>query len=200
MRKFFRGVVTGIMLLAMSSTAFATEPVSGTAMINVNGGSQQIPVMGSYVGESTEIVYSVEVEWTPMNFTYTAPSKGTWNPEKHEYTNPDSSQEGIWSEPATITITNHSNSEIHAALSYESERSVQGVVVKFNEPSVSIDYHDVLNTEIASADNGADGQAGAEQSKSFRVRPFGELPKIISYKTPEDTPIGTITVTITGKE
>lgn len=200
MKKIFRGIVAGIMLLTMSSTAFATELASSTATINVNGGSQQIPVMGSYVGESTEIVYSVEVEWTPMNFTYTAPSKGTWNPEKHEYTNPDSSKEGIWSEPATITITNHSNSEIHAAFRYESEREAKSVVVKFNEPSVSIDYQEVLNTEIASADNGADGKAGTQQSKSFRVRPFGELPKIISYKTPENTPIGTITVTVTGKE
>lgn len=201
MRKLLKGIAAGAMIFAMSSTAFATEIPSNTAKIEENGGSQNIPVVASYVGEDPDIVYSVEVSWTAMNFTYTVPSKGIWDPEKHEYTGADPTAQSVWSEPATITITNHSNNEVLASLGYQSLYEAKDVEVKFNDPLAGDTYESIIsNAEIASADNGVDGAAGVAQSKDFKVQPFGALPKLISYRTPEDTPIGTITVTITGKE
>lgn len=202
MRKIFRGIVTGAMIFAMSSTAFATEIPTSTAKIEENGGSQEIPVVASYVGETTEIVYDVEVEWTAMNFTYTAPSKGIWDPEKHEYTGADPTAQGVWSDPATITITNHSNSEVLAALSYQPLYNTKSVEVKFNDPLVGDTYESTIsNAEIASADNGVDGAAGVAQSKAFNVQPSGRLTKkMYNGAITTNEKIGTITVTITGKE
>src|SRR5699024_6395973 len=57
-------------------------------------GSYSAEVKGTYhPGGSGAVVYSVDIAWTDMNFTYTGAGEGTWNPETHQYSG---SSEGAW--------------------------------------------------------------------------------------------------------
>ena len=49
-------------------------------------GSYSAEVKGTYQpGGSGAVVYSVDIAWTDMSFTYTGAGEGTWNPETHQY-------------------------------------------------------------------------------------------------------------------
>ncbi|MGM9597993.1 MAG: ubiquitin-like protein [Eubacteriales bacterium] len=74
---------------------------------------------------------SVDIVWEAMDFTYTAPSQGTWNPVTHTY---DGQAAGGWSDntPA-ITVKNHSNVAVNATLGFTAD--VAGVVGTFTEAS-----------------------------------------------------------------
>lgn len=86
--------------------------VAMAATINSAGGTDSHAVYGTYQPEGeVATVYSVDVSWGSMEFTYTdgAVSK-TWNPSTHQYT--ESVGEGSWSNQDganKVTVTNRSN-------------------------------------------------------------------------------------------
>ena len=95
-------------------------------------GNYNIEIVGTYAaGQIADEIISVNVAWDAMDFTYTAPSQGTWNPVTHTY---DGATEGGWSNntPA-ITVTNHSNVAVKATLGFGPV--VDGVVGTFTEAS-----------------------------------------------------------------
>ena len=124
MKKFLSVILALVIALSLSVTAFAAT----------NDGTQdtEITVNGSFVsGTAGSSVISVDITWDAMDFTYTAPSQGTWNPATHAY---DGQTEGGWSDntPA-ITVTNHSNVAVNATLGFTPD--VAGVVGTFTEAS-----------------------------------------------------------------
>ena len=78
-------------------------------------GKYNIEISGTYTpGAVADEIISADIAWDAMDFTYTAPSQGTWNPANHTY---EGATAGGWSDntPA-ITVTNHSNAAINATL------------------------------------------------------------------------------------
>ena len=69
-------------------------------------------------GSGAEAVYSVNVTFGAMTFTYTDAAAGSWNPETHEYVG---ATEAAWScaEGANVvTVTNHSNAAVAVTVTY----------------------------------------------------------------------------------
>ena len=82
-------------------------------------------VQAVYSDVSTkDTVYSVDVAWGAMEFTYTKTGENVWNPDTHQYTESDA---GTWSANGnTITVTNHSNVALNANLSESLEKGLSG--------------------------------------------------------------------------
>ena len=145
MKKLFATLLAVAMLASMSVTAFAAT----------NDGTQdtEITVNGSFVsGTAGAETISVDVEWDAMDFTYTAPSQGTWNPANHTY---EGATAGGWSDntPA-ITVKNHSNVAVNATLGFKAD--VAGVVGTFTETSGTENNNipnlaTAVGTEVANA-------------------------------------------------
>lgn len=160
------------LLLSVSVVAFAAEGVG-------NGGSDSASVKGTYKGKAAAVVYSVDIAWEGLEFTYNGAYDGEWNPATHSY---DNSTEAGWAEgTGTITVTNHSNIGITAVPSYTAESGYEDAGMSFSTSSLV----------VATADNGVDGAAGQAVTGTITVSPTGKLPE-----GTENATIGTITITI----
>ncbi len=179
MKKLLTLVLVFACVMAMAVPAFAAETVTqdnGTASITVNG---------TYVpGASAAERVSVDVSWGAMSFTYTGGSEGTWNPTTHAF---DGATNGKWtaSEGNTITVTNHSNTAVEAALSFAAADG-SNVTGSFTETSGTANdgvlaLATAVGTEVANAPSA---------TATFNIT-GGEIS--------ENGTIGTITVTIKNK-
>ena len=130
MKKMIASVLALILCAAMSTTVFAASP------IETEDGSDTKDVKGTYAaGTPGGTVYSVDVTWGAMEFTYTAASAGVWNPTTHTY---DGTQAGGWSCEADankITVTNHSNVAVTAELSFADSGTGTGITGGFYNAS-----------------------------------------------------------------
>lgn len=100
-----------VLLMAMSTTVNAANSTVG------QNGTQSIDVTAKYQSSgSTPTVYSVDIEWEDMTFTYTQRSSSIWNAADHTYSGGTS---GSWDKTAaTIKVTNHSNAKVDADITY----------------------------------------------------------------------------------
>ena len=127
---------------------------------------REIIVTGVYqAGKAADEKISADLVWDAMDFTYTAPSQGTWNPATHTY---EGATEGGWSDntPA-ITVKNHSNVALNATLGFTPD--VTGVVGTFTEASgtandgvlelATAEGTEVANAPTATANFGISGAA-----------------------------------------
>lgn len=133
--------------LCMGTTAFA-------AGITTEGGSTSTDVKGTYVpGGATATIYSVDVAWGSMEFTYTDAFEGTWNPNTHVY---DGAIAAAWSCAADankITVTNHSNTAVTAALDYTPGGSYAGITGSFSKSTINLATADGVLPANAPSDN-----------------------------------------------
>ena len=114
---------------------------------------REIIVTGVYqAGKAADEKISVDLVWDAMDFTYTAPSQGTWNPATHTY---EGATEGGRSDntPA-ITVKNHSNVALNATLGFTPD--VTGVVGTFTEASGTandniLELATAVDTEVSNA-------------------------------------------------
>ena len=172
MKKILSIILALAMALSMSVTAFAAtnDGTSGT----------DITVNGTYTpGTAADEKISVDIVWEAMNFTYTAPSQGTWNPATHVY---EGATAGGWSDntPA-ITVKNHSNVAVNATLGFKAD--VAGVVGTFTETSGTANDK-VL--ELATAE-GTEVSAAPTATANFGIS---------GAAIDADKTLGTITVTV----
>ncbi|MCD8013405.1 MAG: hypothetical protein LUG99_09545 [Lachnospiraceae bacterium] len=75
-------------------------------------GSSSADVTATYKSSETATVYSVDITWGSLEFTYTEAGAQTWDPSTHTYSE---AEEGGWSYEKgsnILTITNHSNSAV----------------------------------------------------------------------------------------
>lgn len=138
-------------------------------------------------GAAAGTVYSVDVSWGSLEFTYTDASEGVWNPTTHAYEN---KTEAAWTceEGADrVTVTNHSNAAVNATLSYQSAAGFESVSAVFAETSGAANDNKL---ELANAEDTTPANA---PTAFATVAPSGALSKDTTAKTP----IGTVTVTIT---
>ena len=174
MKQIFTLALTFLLIFSLVTvTAFAAD-----ATINVAGGTATKDVTASYhSGAGGGTVYSVDITWGSMEFTYSDGSGRTWNPEDHTYS---SGGAGVWSHSGnTVTVTNHSNAQVTAKLDYASETGFTGITGNFNKSTM--DLATAVNTAVAKAPTDT-----AELTLS------GTLASTVT----KPTKIGTITVTI----
>lgn len=105
-------VVVLILLLCFGVTAAAES-----SNISDENGSQSLDVMVNYSKNSTEPpIYSVDISWDDLVFSFSESESNIWNPEDHSYTKRSA---GRWDRTsASITITNHSNVDVNVTLTY----------------------------------------------------------------------------------
>ena len=170
-----------VLTLAM---VFSLAPLSAYAdTIDRVGGTASHDVTATYVdgssGGAGGTVYSVDIAWGDMAFTYTA-AAGTWDPANHTYTGAEG---GVWKVDKeggnTITVTNHSNTDVTAAFNYAPAEGFTGIRGTFDKESLALKT--AVGTEVANAPSGTaaltlDGALGSD--------------------TTANTTIGTITVTL----
>ena len=143
-------------------------------------GKYNIEISGTYTpGAAADEIISVDVAREAMDFTYTGPSQGTWNPVTHTY---EGATKGGWSNntPA-ITVTNHSNVAVNATLGFTA--NVTGVVGTFTEAS-GTENDNILNLATAEGTEVANAPTATAN--------FG----ISGAAIDADKTLGTITVTI----
>lgn len=158
--------------LAVSSFAFASSPITSV------GGTGTQNVTGQYHTEgAAATVYSVDVAWDSMAFTYTVTSEGTWNPSTHSF---DSASEGSWSETNnTVKVTNHSNAAVNVTVTYDAEENYRGIAGSFSNGSFRLATAE--GTKVGNAPN---------QIATLTLS--GALNKSVT----DSTKLGTATVTI----
>lgn len=169
MKKATSFVLTMVMVLSLGCTAFATE---------VNNGAKDVTAT-YHPGSTSDTIYNVDVSWGSMEFTYTAPAQGTWNPETHNYDNPGIT--GTWTcdtDANKISVTNHSNTEVSVVLAYQSALEYTAITGAFDKERLELAT--AVGTEVASA-----------PSASAVLNLNGELEESETAVT-----VGTITVTL----
>lgn len=173
MKKMMSLILALMVVMSLSITTFADEDIRKSA-----------DVKGTYTSGSNGIVYSVDISWAGLEFTYNGASKGTWDPENHTYIG---ATEAGWADgEGTITVTNHSNTDITATPSYAAASGYESASMIFSDGENQIE-----NLLVASADNGADGVEGKPVTGTITVTPTGSLPE-----GTQDAIIGRITISI----
>ena len=173
MKKITTLLAAAALTCAMGTTAFAAD------QDGVSTGDYTADVNGTYQAGGA-VVYSVDIAWTNMNFTYTGAGEGTWDPETHQYSG---SSEGAWTaSDDSITVTNHSNAAVKATAKFEADSGYESTTMTFgnNEATVAT----AVGTEVASA-----------PSATITVTPGGTL-----AESADGGKIGTITVSIAAAE
>lgn len=170
-----------VLTLAM---VFSLAPLSAYAeTITAVGSSASHDVTATYRADSSGgaggTVYSVDITWGDMAFTYTAEA-GIWDPATHKTTDAEG---GVWTVNNdggnTIKVTNHSNTGVTAAFSYAAASGFEGITGTFDNTS--------LNLETAV---GTTVEAAPKATTSL------SLNGALGSTTADNTKIGTITVTL----
>lgn len=172
-----------VLTLAM---VFSLAPLSAYAdMITTGGGTASHDVTATYRADSSGgagaggKVYSVDITWGDMAFTYTAEA-GIWDPATHKTTDAEG---GVWTVDKeggnTITVTNHSNTGVTAAFSYAADTGFEGITGTFDNASLNLETAVGTTVEAAPKATAALSLSGALDSS-----------------TADNTKIGTITVTL----
>lgn len=161
----------------MLAIALSLSMLMSTTAMAAGDGANESSVTATYVNgnDSAPIVYSVDIEWEELDFTYYEESHATWDPDNLTYNN-DYQAEG-WAEGsvANVTMSNRSNTDILAYFGYSANAGFETVGMVFASAQVY----------MPSAEDGVEKSAGNS------VSPNGKLPE-----GTDGDEIGTITITI----
>ena len=176
MKQIFTLALTFLLIFSLVTvTAFAE-----TSKISAAGGTASKAVTASYSSGAGGgvTVYSVDITWGSMAFTYSEGSSPTWNPATHTYS---SGGTGGWSHNGnTVTVTNHSNTKVTANHTYTPETGYERISGSFgNKSTMNLATAERTTVEEAPTDT-------AELSLT------GTLASTLT----DPTTVGTITVTI----
>lgn len=172
MKKNISFILILVLIFSLSISVFAAEDENTDITKSAN-------VTGTYDATDVSKVYSVDISWSDLKFTYTGAYKGEWNPEKHNY---EGATEAGWNDgEGMITVTNHSNTDITATPVYKATEGYESANMIFGSNSL----------KVATADNGTNGEAGHAVTETISVKPSGSLPEGTT-----EAVIGTITITI----
>lgn len=170
MKKLLALTLTMAMLFTMTAIAEDTIKLNGETSKDVTATYKE--------GTDGGTIYSVDIIWGSMEFTYNAESKGVWKPETHTYTD---SAEAKWSceEGAdTIVVTNHSNAAINVEMNYTAAEGFESIIGTLSNPRF----------ELANADGAIDISTLTDESKL-------QLSGILATGVSE-TKIGEVTILI----
>ena len=180
MKKFFALALALVLTCALAVTCFAEYTPTMDAL--TDSATNDVKVTYVAGGTSAEI-YAVDVVFDEMNFTYTAASEGTWDPETHTYKN---IEEAKWNKTsAAIKVTNHSNVALDVTVTYAKAATYEGAVT----PTIS---------------NGEFELARATAGSEFAAAPTATATLNIGAGVPvsgnTNLTIGTVTVAIAAAQ
>lgn len=153
MKKPFAVLLAAAVTASLSVSAFAATELTTNPSKNNGAGDYTIGVTGTYVaGTAAEKKVSVDISWESMNFTYTA-GGSTYEPSTHKTTITD----GGWNtDKPGITVTNHSNVAINAAMSFTAGMDVTATGTFYtrieNPAAASEEDEEYVYTALAAAD------------------------------------------------
>lgn len=167
MNKFLSLVLALVMAMSLGTVAFAEEGV-GT-------GTYSTAVTASTVDgvEGNGAVFSVDITWPNMNYTYHGEKGPIWDPDTYTYSD---TVDAYWEESGTITVTSHSNRTIKADIRYSAKSEYSDATLHFSTKRLYLD----------AASNGNEAKSG-----TITVTPTGSLPNGTS-----DATIGSVSITI----
>ena len=171
MKKLFAAVLIGLLVVS-GIPVLAADPMTG------KDEERSVDVRARYVeGAATTDVYSVEVVWEAMEFTYKTSGTRQWDPASHQY---QEAVSGTWSESGnSVTVTNHSNRAVEVVFSYQSAAGFEGIRGSFSVPSARLAAGEVGNV------------AGAD-----KIRTALTLSGDLSGSVTELTKIGSVIITL----
>lgn len=160
--------------------------------INITGDTEH-DVYGAYhYADDPGTVYSVDIDWGGMNFTYHDRSMGVWDAEKHMYA---VDKENYWScdeDENKITVTNHSNAEIKATFSFTASDEHKDIEGDFTSDKAAVGSDGyLLPTAEAYNDGSVDVPAGARTADFYFSITSGVL-----TEDAEAAELGEITITL----
>lgn len=177
MKKLLIVCMSVVLVLSLSVTVWAAASYSH----GVDLDPKEIPVTAKYVAASeADVVYSVDISWGSMEFTYTA-GKAVWNPINHTY----NTSTAVWTcenDENKITVINHSNAEVSCDLTYD--KIVDSVTGAFDSNS----YY------FPSASN--QSYVGNLNAEALKFNAYLTLSGTLDSTTTTSTQVGTIIVTI----
>lgn len=182
--------------LGVSVTAFAQG--SSTITSTEEGkNSQEIDVTAKYSAVKEGVVYSVDLVWDDMTFTYKEEGERIWNPADHTY---GDTVTGGWDKTtALVKATNHSNTGVNVTFTYtptETATGISGSII--DDGGTDSTMTRLSNTErIAQLDAGEENYYGGA---AYRIAGLAISGTPNQNVTAEGIQIGTITVTIAGAE
>lgn len=173
-------VLTLAMVFSLAPLSVYADKITGL------GGTASCDVKATYTtdtsggaGGAGGTVYSVDIDWGDMEFTYTA-AAGVWDPTTHTITGADGGTWKVNNEGGNkITVTNHSNTAVTATFSYAAASGYDSISGSFDK--TSLDLATAVGTEVSNA-----------PKDSAALSLSGPL----ASSTPASTTIGTITVTL----
>lgn len=176
MKKLIATALALTMTLSLSTTALAAGNVDGAGV----GSQVPIDVTAKYnVSATKPTVYSVDLTWEDMTFTYNESGTKIWDPDTHTYT--DSTSVGWDKYTAAVTATNHSNANVTVSFTYTPQGDT-GVTAYMTRRSF------ILAAGVENYPNDA--------STGSSLLTINGNSKPNSSVTAEGVTIGTITVTI----
>lgn len=182
--------------LGVSVTAFA-QGSSTIKSTNEGENKEEINVTAKYNAVEEGIVYSVDLAWDDMTFTYTETGTRTWDPATHTY---GDTVTGGWDKTtALVKATNHSNTGVNVTFTYTPTETATGIRGSISyEGGVEVKMTHSTNTEKMV-------QLSSGKGYSYTGAPYGRAGMKISGTpnrnvTADGIQIGTITVTIAGAE
>lgn len=125
MPKLLSGAMALALVACMGTTAFAAEGSTDYNELNENKESEHIVTVNATVKE-LGTVYSVNVAWTDLDFTYNETTPASWNDEQHETV----ASVGTWTNSGngSVTVTNDSNAAVYAKITYAADANYQTAV------------------------------------------------------------------------
>ena len=191
MRKWISYIASLAIISSMSVTVLAEE-TTPEAMTSVNvtqsGTTEYTKVIATYQPSEIENVYCVDMEWTAMNFTYDAGSKGKWNAQTHRYENADT---GEWTADSqgTITIKNRSNVGVQVTIAYKGTNAYRDAQILISDSEAN--FSSQMTENLVSADSSVEGESELPVVGTYTVKPSGTLPEGTT-----NAEIGTLTVSL----
>ena len=174
MKKLIATALALTMTLSLSTTALAAGNVDGAG----TGPQEPIDVTAKYNDSTADpIVYSVDLKWDDMTFTYNESGTRTWDPDTHTYT--DTTSAGWDKITAAVTATNHSNVQVTVKFDY-TPQGATGVNASMSKDSFKL---------AAGVENRPNEAATDSSILTITGTPNNSV-------TAEGVTIGTITVTI----
>ena len=144
MKRMFETILVLLLILSLSISGYASGNMG-------QGESQNIDVTAKYAGDvDTPAVYSVDILWDNMVFTYSETGSMVWNPETHVY---EEKIAGTWDKnSADITVVNHSNVEVSVLFTHEAE-TAYGVTTELSHAGESVKLDAGTVGDVAGADS-----------------------------------------------